>query len=231
MEDDVIDGVPSQLFGYEIKTRTRIVLGYLLPAFLELNIYNVLMAADIALVVQHFCDGHNGWAMLTLSFILAPAVLCFLTIISSPSQWPQTENDDGDMTMTNTGGTGIASTSTNGVTATTFAVSSSTTPVMERESRLDVDGNEWVETRGNQNNRGQRCCMTCKFLMRQLFNLIIFPIISIYRFVQTFSFTVSVSLLCFRLFVAYCPVIVSSIFELSYLKLITQMTTLTVTAT
>lgn len=132
-----MDGVPSQLFGYEIKTRTRIVLSYLLPAILELNIYNALMAADIALVVQHFRDGHSVWATLTLSFILAPAVFCFLTIIGSPSQWPQAENDGDTMT---------------------------TTP--------------------DQTQYGGRCCMSCKFLMRQLFNLIIFPIISIYRLVK-----------------------------------------------
>lgn len=137
-----MDGVPNQLFGYEIKTRMRILLSYLLPAFLELNIYNVLMAADIALVVQHFRDGHNVWSSLTLSFILAPAILCFLTIIGSPSQWLPVENDDDKMTTT----------------ATT-----------------------------QYGGRG-RCCMSCKFLMRQLFNLIIFPIISIYRLVWSFLF-------------------------------------------
>uniref|UniRef100_A0A336LRI3 XK-related protein n=1 Tax=Culicoides sonorensis TaxID=179676 RepID=A0A336LRI3_CULSO len=87
--DDVLDGVPNKkLFGYQLKTKTQILLSYLIPTIIELCIYVILTVADVALIVQHFRDNHAIWAILTLIFVVLPAILCFITIITSPSQWP-----------------------------------------------------------------------------------------------------------------------------------------------
>lgn len=155
-EYDVLDGVPKQLFGYQLKTKTQILLHYLLPAIFELCIYIILTVADVTLIVQHFRDTHVIWAALTLTFVLLPAILCFITIIATPSQWPgkwqqqQEKNNNND----------------------------------ERSSTEDI--NAGVTIRNRRQQRGKTTgtkCANCKFFLQHLFNLIIFPIGSIYRLV------------------------------------------------
>jgi hypothetical protein len=86
---DALDGIPKEVLGHELKTRTQIVLTCLIPVILELLVYLVLIPTDILVTIQLVIDGHNLWAGLTFVFIWTPAVLCFLIIIVSPSQWPE----------------------------------------------------------------------------------------------------------------------------------------------
>lgn len=164
MENDVLDGVPKQLFGYQLKTKTQILLHYLLPAIVELCIYIILTVADVALIVQHFRDTHAIWASLTLTFVVLPAVLCFITIIVSPSQWPgkwQAKEQKQQYNNNN-----------------------------QRSSTEDINAAVTMrQQRRRQQQRGETTgtkCANCKFFLQHLFNLIIFPIGSIYRLVKVF---------------------------------------------
>lgn len=160
MENNVLDGLPKQLFGYQLKTKTQIVLHYLLPAIFELCIYIILTVADVALIVQHFRDTHSIWASLTLTFVVLPAVLCFITIIASPSQWPGKWQAREEKQQYNNN---------------------------KRSSTEDI--NAAVTIRQRQRGRGKTTgtkCANCKFFLQHLFNLIIFPIGSIYRLVKGF---------------------------------------------
>lgn len=159
MENDVLDGVPHQLFGYQLKTKTQIVLHHLLPAIVELCIYIILTVADVALIVQHFRDTHAIWAALTLTFVVLPAILCFLTIIASPSQWPGKWQTTGKQQSNNSN---------------------------KRSSTEDINAAVTIrEGRRRQRMKATDTkCANCKFFLRHLFNLITFPIGSIYRLVK-----------------------------------------------
>ncbi|KAL1400987.1 hypothetical protein pipiens_006981 [Culex pipiens pipiens] len=91
---DVLDGVPRCVLGYQVKTRTQIVLSFLIPVVFELLVYCVLMTADVIVVVEHFRNGNPSWAWFTLAFMWLPAVSCFASVLSSPSQWPETVGCD-----------------------------------------------------------------------------------------------------------------------------------------
>lgn len=91
---DVLDGVPRCVLGYQVKTRTQIVLSFLVPVVFELLVYCVLMTADVIVVVEHFRNGNPSWAWFTLAFMWLPAVSCFASVLSSPSQWPETVGCD-----------------------------------------------------------------------------------------------------------------------------------------
>ncbi|XP_058811400.1 uncharacterized protein LOC131676301 [Topomyia yanbarensis] len=86
---DVLDGVPKCVLGYQVKTRTQIVLNFLIPVVFELLVYTVVMTADVLVTIEHFRNGHQSWAWLTLSFMWLPAIACFSATLSSPSQWPE----------------------------------------------------------------------------------------------------------------------------------------------
>jgi hypothetical protein len=85
---DVLDGCPKVILGHTVKTRTQIVLTFLVPALLELLVYVVLIPNDFFVVARLSIDEHHVWAMLTLSFIWLPALLSFLVSLVTPSQWP-----------------------------------------------------------------------------------------------------------------------------------------------
>lgn len=87
-----LEGVPCKVLGYHITTRTQICLSCCVTSILELCVYLVVTAADTAVVVQHFRDTNRTYAILTLTFMLLPAIGCFCSIIVSPWQWPD-END------------------------------------------------------------------------------------------------------------------------------------------
>lgn len=91
---DELDGVPCKLLGYKISTRTQICLSCCVTAALELIVYILVTAADIAVVIQHFRDSNPRYASLTLGFLILPAVGCFCSIVVSPWQWPDTDDDD-----------------------------------------------------------------------------------------------------------------------------------------
>lgn len=85
---DVLDA-PTCVAGYNIKTKMQIVLTGLIPSIIQLLVYITITVVDIGLVVQHFLMNNVLWACLTLSFILAPSILCFSIIMVSPWQWPE----------------------------------------------------------------------------------------------------------------------------------------------
>lgn len=85
---DVLDGVPCHVLGYRVKTKTQIILTCLVPAIFELLVYLFLTTADIALTIQHFRDERPIWASLTLTFLCLPAIICFISVVSSPYHWP-----------------------------------------------------------------------------------------------------------------------------------------------
>ncbi|XP_058456259.1 uncharacterized protein LOC131433697 [Malaya genurostris] len=91
---DVLDGVPKCVLGYQVKSRTQIVLSFLIPVIFELLVYTVVMTADVLVTIEHFRNENQTWAWLTLSFMWLPAVACFSAILSSPSQWPETVGCD-----------------------------------------------------------------------------------------------------------------------------------------
>lgn len=95
---DQLDGAPCEVLGYHIKTRTQICLTCCISVVLELIVYLVLIAADVAVAVQHFRDGNPEFGGLTLGFVCLPAVVCFVSVVTSPGQWPQ--QGDGAETLT-----------------------------------------------------------------------------------------------------------------------------------
>ncbi|XP_053682000.1 uncharacterized protein LOC128732707 [Sabethes cyaneus] len=86
---DALDGVPKCVLGYQVKTRTQIVLGFLVPVVFELLVYIVVTTADILVVIEHFHNGNPAWAWFTLALVWLPAIACFSAILSSPSHWPE----------------------------------------------------------------------------------------------------------------------------------------------
>lgn len=148
--DDLLDGVPNQLFGYHLKTKTQIICHYMLPAIFELCIYIILTTADVALIVQHFRDNHITWGIFTLIFVLLPAVLCFITIITSPAQWPKKYQQEQHQQENES--------------------------LMRKKNRQSSMENINMKTTSTK-------CINCKFFLKHLLNLIIFPISSIYRLV------------------------------------------------
>lgn len=167
-QNDVLVGIPHQLFGYQLKTKTQIVLQYLLPAIVELCIYIILTVADVALIVQHFRDTHAIWASLTLTFVVLPATLCFITIIASPSQWPGKWQTRKQQYNNNN----------------------------KRSSSEDINAAVTIrQGRRGKETTGTKCA-NCKFFLRHLFNLITFPIGSIYRLVKVFICSSTVQAMC-----------------------------------
>lgn len=82
-----MDGAPTCVAGYNIKTKMQIVLTCLVPTSIQLLVYITISVVDFGLVVQHFLVKNVLWACLTLSFILAPSLLCFIIIMFS--SWPE----------------------------------------------------------------------------------------------------------------------------------------------
>uniref|UniRef100_A0A182SL73 XK-related protein n=1 Tax=Anopheles maculatus TaxID=74869 RepID=A0A182SL73_9DIPT len=85
---DVLDGVPRSVLGYPVKTRTQIVMTFLVPVIFELLVYIVLTTADILVTIEHFRNGNPSWGWFTLALIWLPSVVCFCSIISTPDRWP-----------------------------------------------------------------------------------------------------------------------------------------------
>ncbi|XP_053673688.1 uncharacterized protein LOC128723945 [Anopheles nili] len=86
---DVLDGVPRSVLGYPVKTRTQLVVTFLVPVIFELMVYIVLMTADILVAMEHFNNGNTSWGWFTLSLICLPSIVCFCSIISNPERWPE----------------------------------------------------------------------------------------------------------------------------------------------
>lgn len=86
---DAVECTPTCLLGWPIKSKAQIWFNWIIPIVLEQLVYIVLIVADFAVTYQHFIDGNHLWAGLTLSFIWAPAILCFCSIIASPQNWPE----------------------------------------------------------------------------------------------------------------------------------------------
>ena len=86
---DELDGVPQDIFGYHIKSRTQVVLTLLVPAVFEFLVYVVAITADICTTVLHFTNGSYNWAIGTLTLIWLPPVICFVTVLCTKSQWPE----------------------------------------------------------------------------------------------------------------------------------------------
>uniref|UniRef100_A0A182MIQ1 XK-related protein n=1 Tax=Anopheles culicifacies TaxID=139723 RepID=A0A182MIQ1_9DIPT len=86
---DVLDSVPRSVLGYPVKTRTQIVMTFLVPVIFELLVYIVLTTADILVTIEHFRNGNPTWGWFTLSLIWLPSVVCFCSIISTPERWPE----------------------------------------------------------------------------------------------------------------------------------------------
>lgn len=91
---DELDGVPCSVLGYPIATRTQICLSCCVSAVLELLVYVVVVAADVAVIVQHWRDANALFAWLTGAWMVLPAVVCFVSVITSPWQWPAVDGDD-----------------------------------------------------------------------------------------------------------------------------------------
>ncbi|XP_055642370.1 uncharacterized protein LOC129779120 [Toxorhynchites rutilus septentrionalis] len=92
---DALDGIPKCVLGYQVKTRSQIVLSFMVPVIFEFIVYVVVMTADILVVVEHFRNDNNTWAWLTLCLIWIPTIASFSTVLSSPSHWPETIGCDG----------------------------------------------------------------------------------------------------------------------------------------
>uniref|UniRef100_A0A182QR51 XK-related protein n=1 Tax=Anopheles farauti TaxID=69004 RepID=A0A182QR51_9DIPT len=86
---DALDGVPRTVLGYPVKTRTQIVMTFLVPVIFELMVYIVLTTADILVTMEHFRNGNPSWGWFTLSLIWLPSLVCFCSIVSNPERWPE----------------------------------------------------------------------------------------------------------------------------------------------
>lgn len=87
-----LDGVPCEILGYCITTRTQICLSCLATTILHLLVYLVVTTADIGVAVQHFRDDNQLYGSLTLALWYLPAIACFCSIVTSPWQWPETSS-------------------------------------------------------------------------------------------------------------------------------------------
>lgn len=88
---DEFDGIPKKVLGVDIKVKTQITLACLVTAILELLIYLTVTLADIAVTIQHFRDGNSMYGSLTVTILCLPAIICFISIMLSPWQWPEEE--------------------------------------------------------------------------------------------------------------------------------------------
>lgn len=88
---DCLDGAPKHILGFGVKSRTQIVITCLIPAIFELLCYTVLITADIYLTTRHFINNNVLWGALSLGFICLPALACFISVITSKWQWPESE--------------------------------------------------------------------------------------------------------------------------------------------
>lgn len=80
-----MDNIPVKIIGYSIKTRWQITLSYLIPCIVELLVYITVMVTDGALIYQHFLDGNQSFALITLAFLIIPAFVTFIIIILTPA--------------------------------------------------------------------------------------------------------------------------------------------------
>lgn len=95
---DVLDGVPKHVLGREIKTQPRVFFAILLPACLELIAYLIQTLADLGVGIQLYRDNESAFGCLTLMLIAAPAVVCFVSIVISSWQWPESEGCNAENT-------------------------------------------------------------------------------------------------------------------------------------
>ncbi|XP_049532165.1 uncharacterized protein LOC125949293 [Anopheles darlingi] len=86
---DALDGVPRSVLGYPVKTRTQIVMTFLVPVIFEMLVYIVLTTADVLVTIEHFRNGNTAWGWTTLALIWLPSIVCFCSIISTPERWPE----------------------------------------------------------------------------------------------------------------------------------------------
>lgn len=92
--DTLADSGPCSVLGYRIRSRTQICLSGCVAAVLELLVYVVVLAADAAVIVQHWRDANALFAWLTALWLTLPAAVCFVTVLTSPWQWP--DNSDNN---------------------------------------------------------------------------------------------------------------------------------------
>lgn len=92
----LLDGVPCSVLGYPITTRTQICLTCCLTAVLELLVYLIVVVADVAVIVQHWRDEQPLFAGLTTIWLVLPAFVCFVTVLTSPWQWPNDDDNDAN---------------------------------------------------------------------------------------------------------------------------------------
>lgn len=90
---DELDGAPNQVLGLRHKTRTQIVLKCLIPSILELLVYMTVIMADICVTIQHFRDKNPLFGAITLTLIWLPPIACFISIVISPWQWPDVDDE------------------------------------------------------------------------------------------------------------------------------------------
>ncbi|XP_052867717.1 uncharacterized protein LOC128273727 [Anopheles cruzii] len=86
---DTLDGVPRSVLGRPVKTRTQIVMTFLVPVIFEAMVYIVLTTADVLVTIEHFRNGNTGWGWTTLTLIWLPSIVCFCSIVSTPERWPE----------------------------------------------------------------------------------------------------------------------------------------------
>jgi hypothetical protein len=82
-----LEGCPTKILGFSVKTRWQTSLNYLLPSIIELLVYISVMVIDGALVYQHMYDRHFRYCWITLGLIFVPAVVTFICVLFS-DQWP-----------------------------------------------------------------------------------------------------------------------------------------------
>jgi hypothetical protein len=80
-----MDNIAVKVIGYSIKTRWQITFSYLIPCIIELLVYITVMVVDGALIYQHFFDGNQSLALITLSFLIIPAFITFVISILKPA--------------------------------------------------------------------------------------------------------------------------------------------------
>jgi len=80
-----MDNIAVKVIGYNLKTRWQITFSYLIPCIIELLVYITVMVVDGALIYQHFLDGNQSLALITLSFLIIPALITFVTSILAPA--------------------------------------------------------------------------------------------------------------------------------------------------
>ena len=84
---DPLDGVPTKILGYNVKTRWQVSLNYLVPCAVELFVYISVIVIDSATIYQHLLDLNYLYAWISLGVIIAPALITFVCVLIS-DQWP-----------------------------------------------------------------------------------------------------------------------------------------------